>query len=82
MSTPMPRPAPVTNQTFFSAHAGALLLLDPQVVLGTALSVVHCYRTTRRPPEGAPDDGATDRDLYHHEPFHESVIGIASALTQ
>ena len=43
-------------------HAGALLLLDPQVVLGTALSVVHCYRTTRRPPVGAPDDGATDRD--------------------
>ena len=43
-------------------HAGALLLPDPQVVLGTASSVVHCYRTTRRPPVGAPDDGATDRD--------------------
>ena len=43
-------------------HADALLLLDPQVVLGTASSVVHCYRTTRRPRVGAPDDGATDRD--------------------
>jgi Helix-turn-helix domain len=42
------------------------LLLDLEVVLGTAVSVVRCYTTTRRTQVGAHDDGAIDRGPHPH----------------
>ena len=65
MSTPMPRPAPVTNQTLLSLMLVHCFCLTHRSSCATALSVVHCNRTTRRPRVGAPDDGATDRDPLH-----------------